>query len=200
MADLVLSGNTSGAITISAPSVAGTNTITLPANTGTVITTGSSGQVIPKAALPTGSVLQVISTTFTDSTTIASTTLTDITGATASITPTSNTSKILIIISLQSFLRYDTTGVQYATFRVLRGSTTVQDFGASVITNSTGTALTQFLGGNYAINYLDSPASISSLTYKVQANVSTTASTGRILFNEAGRSSSSTITLMEISA
>jgi hypothetical protein len=42
MADLVLSGNTSGAITISAPAVAGTNTLTLPANTGTVITTAST--------------------------------------------------------------------------------------------------------------------------------------------------------------
>ena len=42
MANLVLSGDTSGAITISAPSVAGTNTLTLPANTGTVITTAST--------------------------------------------------------------------------------------------------------------------------------------------------------------
>ena len=33
-------------------------------STGTVITTGSSGQVIPKAALPTGSVLQVVATNF----------------------------------------------------------------------------------------------------------------------------------------
>jgi hypothetical protein len=38
MADLVLSGNTSGAITISAPAVAGTNTLTLPAQTATLAT------------------------------------------------------------------------------------------------------------------------------------------------------------------
>jgi hypothetical protein len=42
MASLVLSGNTSGSITISSPSVSGSNTLTLPANTGTVITTGST--------------------------------------------------------------------------------------------------------------------------------------------------------------
>ena len=42
MASIVVSGDTSGAITISAPSVAGTNTLTLPANTGTVITTAST--------------------------------------------------------------------------------------------------------------------------------------------------------------
>ena len=61
MSSIVVSGDTSGAITISAPAVAGTNTITLPANTGTVITTASSGQVIPSGALPAGSVIQVVS-------------------------------------------------------------------------------------------------------------------------------------------
>ena len=42
MGNLVLSGSTSGSITISPPSSAGSNTLTLPANTGTVITTGST--------------------------------------------------------------------------------------------------------------------------------------------------------------
>ncbi len=36
MSSVVISGNTSGAVTLSVPDVAGTNTITLPANTGTV--------------------------------------------------------------------------------------------------------------------------------------------------------------------
>lgn len=36
MADLVLSGNTSGTVTISVPAVAGTNTATVPAQTGTL--------------------------------------------------------------------------------------------------------------------------------------------------------------------
>jgi hypothetical protein len=42
MASLVLAGNTSGSITISSPSVSGSNTLTLPANTGTVLTTAST--------------------------------------------------------------------------------------------------------------------------------------------------------------
>lgn len=42
MADIVLTGNTSGAITVAAPAVAGTNTLTLPASTGTVATTTSA--------------------------------------------------------------------------------------------------------------------------------------------------------------
>lgn len=41
MSSIVVSGDTSGAITLAAPAVAGTNTLTLPANTGTVLTTAS---------------------------------------------------------------------------------------------------------------------------------------------------------------
>ena len=40
MASIKLTGDTSGEITISAPAVAGTNTLTLPANTGTVLSNG----------------------------------------------------------------------------------------------------------------------------------------------------------------
>jgi hypothetical protein len=39
MSSVVIKGNTSGQITVSAPDVAGTNTLTLPASTGTVATT-----------------------------------------------------------------------------------------------------------------------------------------------------------------
>jgi hypothetical protein len=42
MAKLILNGATSGSITLESPSVSGSNTLTLPANTGTVITTGST--------------------------------------------------------------------------------------------------------------------------------------------------------------
>lgn len=47
MSSIVISGDTSGAITISAPAVSGTNTLTLPANTGTIITTASTSVVTP---------------------------------------------------------------------------------------------------------------------------------------------------------
>ena len=45
MSSVVISGNTSGTITLDAPAVAGTTTLTLPATTGTVITTGDTGTV-----------------------------------------------------------------------------------------------------------------------------------------------------------
>jgi hypothetical protein len=41
MSSVVISGDTSGAITLSAPAVAGTNTATLPAATGTVMVSGN---------------------------------------------------------------------------------------------------------------------------------------------------------------
>jgi hypothetical protein len=41
MSQVVISGDTSGAITLAAPAVAGTNTITLPAATGTVMVSGN---------------------------------------------------------------------------------------------------------------------------------------------------------------
>jgi hypothetical protein len=58
MANIILSGDTSGAITVAAPAVAGTNTLTLPAETGTVITSGTAG-----AAGNTGTILQVVTNT-----------------------------------------------------------------------------------------------------------------------------------------
>lgn len=41
MSSIVLSGNTSGAITLDVPAVAGTNTVTIPASTGTAMVTGN---------------------------------------------------------------------------------------------------------------------------------------------------------------
>jgi len=41
MSSVVISGDTSGAITLAAPAVAGTNTATLPAATGTIMVTGN---------------------------------------------------------------------------------------------------------------------------------------------------------------
>jgi len=41
MASMILSGDTSGQVTVTVPAVAGTNTITLPAATGTVLVSGN---------------------------------------------------------------------------------------------------------------------------------------------------------------
>ncbi len=49
MAGIILTGDTSGTITVNAPAVAGTNTITLPAETGNIVT-DSSGTVLRDSA------------------------------------------------------------------------------------------------------------------------------------------------------
>ena len=43
MSSVIISGDTSGAITLAAPAVAGTNTITLPASTGTTLLDSTTG-------------------------------------------------------------------------------------------------------------------------------------------------------------
>jgi hypothetical protein len=45
MSSVIISGDTSGAITLSAPAVSGTTTLTLPATTGSVIGSNSSGDI-----------------------------------------------------------------------------------------------------------------------------------------------------------
>ena len=45
MSSVVISGDTSGAVTLAAPAVAGTNTLTLPASTGTVIASDASANI-----------------------------------------------------------------------------------------------------------------------------------------------------------
>lgn len=50
MSSVVISGDTSGAITLAAPTVAGTNTITLPAVTGTAVVAGQNSAITAATA------------------------------------------------------------------------------------------------------------------------------------------------------
>ena len=207
MASLIVAGDTSGSVTIAAPAVASTPTLTLPTVSGTFITTASSGQSIPKAALPTGSVLQVVSTTKTNKFTTTSTSAVDITGLSVTITPTSASSKILIVTNIN----YGGDTNLYGAFFVLRNSTNVV-----VGTYPTGsqTAATFGVGQTYDIykvdcasnTYLDSPNTTSATTYKVQASTYDVATTFTINAPFATNNAAyiiggtSTITVMEIAA
>ena len=55
MASIKLTGDTSGEITISAPAVAGTNTLTLPASTGEILTTSNQSTNTPYFSVEIGS-------------------------------------------------------------------------------------------------------------------------------------------------
>jgi hypothetical protein len=147
-----------------------------------------------------GKVLQVVSATTTTSTVISSTTLTDTT-ITATITPTSATSKILVICSVNS--RVLRNNVKAAGGLILlRGATTIADYnngGYNWIFPDCRASGTQIsLGMSGAINYLDSPATTSATTYKIQGRVEDTADSSTITFQYT--STPSTITLLEIGA
>jgi hypothetical protein len=189
MSKLVLNGDTSGSVTLDAPAVSGTTTLTLPTTSGTVLTTGSSGQSIPKAALPTGSVLQVINATHGIQSSTSSTSFVD-TSLTATITPTSNTSKILVFVSQNGLYKSGTNS--YIKLRLVRGSTTIVVMENEIVTTSTtGTS-----AAATSTTYLDSPATTSATTYKTQ--IALGGSAGTIYWNVTD--ATSTITLVEIAA
>jgi hypothetical protein len=194
---IVLQGSTSGSVTLQEPAVAGTTVLTLPAVSGTVLTTGSSGQSIPKAALPTGSVLQVVQATYSTETAISSTSYTD-SGLSASVTPTSSTSKILVIASMSGDGYRQSNSVLLTYQNIVRGSTQITEkrayFGGAVSADG------YFYGlPNTTLVYLDSPATTSSTTYKVQGKLDATTNNATLRYN-IQNSSGSVIILMEIAA
>jgi hypothetical protein len=147
--------------------------------------TGS--QAIPKATLPTGSVLQVVTGTTTTTMTSASGTQVD-TGLTVTITPTSATSKILVLTSCRIFAQPGTP----ATVILVRNSTSLQQRARYGLTDAAGAGS----GDQFSTAYLDSPATTSATTYKVTfARQSGSGTVYAQLDNDM-----STMTLMEIAA
>jgi hypothetical protein len=119
----------------------------------------------------TGSILQVVSTTKTDTFTTTSTSYTDVTGLTVNITPTSSSSKILITANISSSQR---SGAYSAWYRVSRNGTGLSNVGDAAGSRQRGSTggFSDYYGyaiWPYNLTYLDSPASTSTLTYTIQA-------------------------------
>ena len=182
MSSVVIAGDTSGSITLSAPATAGTNTITLPTLTGTMLTNKTAGTV-----------LQVVSATYSTITSTSTTTYAD-SGLTVSITPSSATSKVLVLVSINGVNK---SGVDCClNARLNRDATSISNItGLAAYTGTTATGT-----GSAAFNYLDSPASTSSTTYKVQ--IASSNATRSVSINDyaAVLGSVSAITVMEIAA
>ena len=135
---------------------------------------------------PAGTVLQVVQATYATSTTTSTSTYVD-TGLTASITPLSATSKILVIVSQQGL--YTAATNYFCGLRLLRGASSILVCGAAGSPNGGA-----FYIPNSSISFLDSPATTSSTTYKTQfASLNNNGAVGVQISNET-----STITLMEI--
>jgi hypothetical protein len=164
-----------------------TNATSLPA----AELTGS--RTIPKGTMPAGTVLQVVGATYSTTVTTSSTTAVS-SGLTATITPTSSSSKIYVMV-VNPMRRNDTAsvtfGIQVNLFRNASGLfTPMTNMGYSyAVSNMSVSVLVGF-------NYLDSPATTSATTYAMYFNCAT----GGMSCSSCVDSNPATITLMEIAA
>ena len=173
---------------------AAANVFTLPAETGTILTSATTSGInasalsagtLPGARLPAGSVLQVVQATFANiQQTTTSTSYVD-TSITASITPASASNKVLILITSQCNPQLTS-----EMFAIKRNSTDIAD------------ALNRIEGNAWipvTISYLDSPNSTSAVSYTLRFR----SSNGTLVYHGWGSSSggsSQNIVLMEIAA
>lgn len=144
-----------------------------------------------------GKVLQVVQGTTSTTTTINTTTMTDTT-VTATITPTSATSKVLAIVSLEYYMGRAGADKGMA-IRLMRDATNIFNDGSGTVTSGylvVAGASTIAVSNRLAFSYLDSPATTSATTYKLQAN--TNPATNDFICQLSNAMSS--IILMEIGA
>lgn len=171
---------------------------------------GTAWRYISATTPTNGSVLQVVSTTMTDTQTISATnTWTAITNCQATITPKSTSSKIFISANIS----YGGASNTYGAARLVRGSTAI-GIGDAASTreritsplemdNEPNTVAAKL--SSAAMTFLDSPATTSATTYKIEVwndsiiggpvyiNRTATDSTSSFYFRGV-----STITVMEI--
>jgi hypothetical protein len=170
------------------------------------VTTSHDYKIAQLEARTSGKILQVVSTTKTDtfSATIADT-WTDVTGFSVSITPSSASSKILVVANINMSGAYDRPPM-----RLVRDSTAIgvgDTAGSRLSVSGAGYMLAGADTTTVAVNYLDSPATTSATTYKVQVVVPNSSSTAiyvnRTITDSDSNSyvrSASTITVMEVAA
>lgn len=146
--------------------------------------------VVGTSSLPSGSVLQVVedSTTTSETTTSTSVSAQKVSALSVNITPTSTSSKILILVNLQSYNDTANASTYYHLFKD----------GSLLTTSSSNLAAARHFTQSHSavtvvgFNYLDTPSTTSQITYDIRYYVSN--GTGYLSVNQ-GQSS---ITVMEI--
>jgi len=195
---IVLVGSTSGSCTLQEQAIAGTTTLTLPTTSGTVLTSASS---VTASQLPAGSILQVVQGVQLNYQSYASSNndnFTDVSGFNATITPSSTSSRILVMFST-------TVGNERVYLRLVRDTGVGVVIAVGSLTGSSQQA-TVFNGMNQgssvSYQFVDSPNTTSATTYKLQVG----GETGKTFYigSSLGVGSSShvttpsTVILMEI--
>ena len=159
--------------------------------------------IVPVGGLPSGAnggILQVVQAVKTDTFSFTGTSFTDITGLSASITPSSSSNKVLIVA--QIYMSADSSR-DTAKINFVRGSTNIAQPSGSVAQTSTMmnylSAITMF---PMSMNFLDSPATTSATTYKLQIGKDGT--NNKICLNRYSEADNyhgiSTLTLYEVTA
>ena len=136
-------------------------------------------------------ILQVVSGSTNSVTTNSTTTFAD-TGLSLAITPQSSSSKILVVVS-QTFSKSSANAANSVRCDLLRNSTILAAISGAGL--YTGTAI-DLVGMPSTFNWLDSPATASTVTYKTMFCNFTAAA--QVQFNS--NLSDSSILLMEVSA
>ena len=176
---------------------------------GTLNFTSTSAAIFIKgagaAAGGGGKVLQVVQGTTSTATNVSSTTFTDTT-LSASITPSAATSKVLVMVS--QFCNWGADDNEHGmALKLLRDSTDIYqpagtdgEIGRLLFINAYTTTTPKGTSGNTiaSFNYLDSPSTTSSITYKTQQRAQDTTASGTS--NTQLGSGTSTILLLEIGA
>ena len=168
MSKVRLYGDVSGYVDLKAPDVANDVTITLPNESGPFATeTYVNGAI---AAIPEieGIGSNIVQATKTNTFSTTSPTFQNVTGLSVSITPSSSTSKILLIAQLTMGQ-----GDAVPVFRISGGNAlsyvgdAANNLYRAIAGGSVDANLTQFLFSGVAV-YLDNPGSASSVTYSIQ--------------------------------
>lgn len=151
-----------------------------------------------------GKILQVVQTVKTDNFSTTSTTFVDVTGFSVAITPSSTSSKVLVMINMNS----STSAGNNAMIKLVRGSTdiAVGDASGSRLQATAQTRMDNDSNSSATLTtcFLDSPNTTSETTYKVQYEVQ--GGTGTINITQGAADNAgfgniiSTITVMEVSA
>jgi hypothetical protein len=158
----------------------------------TISSAGLATGGIGRSNMYTGAVLQVQQGLLTTQVTTTTNNTFVTTGLTASITPTSSTSKILATVSGSG---YTTASAVQGIYTLYKNSTNLSTYGFTLIYASGAN-----LQGGVTFSYLDSPATTSSTTYTLYFTLSNSA--GTVYFNpvSAYGQGTATIILQEIAA
>ena len=146
-----------------------------------------------KAFLSSVAILNVVQQTFSFQTIISSTSYVD-SGLNGTITPSSEESKILVIIHQDALSDTENDARRQYYQNIIRDGTQIYEKATNVRSGLSSRTETP-LGG--LIVFLDEPNTTSQVTYKTQGRVNSTANSTSISF-QRGSDSPSSITLMEV--